>query len=334
MKVTAEDVRHIATLSRLTVPEAEMEKQQMTGPYLMWNMSDLDARNLCKHRLDVMEHWSRRLIDESLKQAYGDDYVNVETADGQPLIKKAIKDRVNGRTKDNPKRFARWVDALAFDDLSYFFCKEEWYANLYKSAFEPFYSGVEEVRSVLSRMTGIRNKLAHGNHLSQHELEQGVCYSNDFIGVFIDYYKKIGKEKTYNVPTFISVKDSLGRSFIREDSSCGWEIYDKHFVEGIPMEELSIHLRAGDLYRLVLEVDDCFPEDCYKIEWWVYRGVFESIAKGTGNIIEFKLNDDCVSYSPEVEVWLTTMRSWHRFGKHDDSIKIRLSEVYPPIEDL
>ncbi|MCQ2359192.1 MAG: Asp-tRNA(Asn)/Glu-tRNA(Gln) amidotransferase subunit GatC [Phascolarctobacterium sp.] len=26
MKVTAEDVRHIATLSRLTVPEAEMEK--------------------------------------------------------------------------------------------------------------------------------------------------------------------------------------------------------------------------------------------------------------------------------------------------------------------
>ena len=34
---------------------------------LMWNLSEIEARDLCKHQIDTMEHWSRRLIDESLK---------------------------------------------------------------------------------------------------------------------------------------------------------------------------------------------------------------------------------------------------------------------------
>ncbi|MBO6184651.1 MAG: hypothetical protein J6O88_08145, partial [Chryseobacterium sp.] len=30
---------------------------------LMWNLSEIEARDLCKHQIDTMEHWSRRLID-------------------------------------------------------------------------------------------------------------------------------------------------------------------------------------------------------------------------------------------------------------------------------
>lgn len=310
-------------------------KPNIKGDFLLWNMSDLEARDLCKHRIDTMERWSRRLIDESFKETYGEEYLDVEVSEGQPLIKSSIKRQIEGRIKANPGRFTRIVDVLVIEDLEYFFCRDDLYRNLFRCVFEPFFSGQEEVRAVLKRITDIRNKIAHGNHLSQHELEQGVCYSNDFISVFCDYYKDLGKEKEYNVPTFLSFRDSLGRSLSRNNSSYSWEVNESHFSSNPTMSNTKSHLRSGESYRLILEVDASFPEDFYTIEWYVNYGICDLIAKGQGNIIEFIVDDKCVSYSPRISASLITKRSWHRFANIncDDYFEIYLSEVYPPLED-
>ena len=65
------------------------------------------------------------------------------------------------------------------------------YTLYFKNVFEPFYSGIESLRLSFEKLISIRNKISHSNTLSQRELEQGVCYSNDLIEVFKDYYKKI-----------------------------------------------------------------------------------------------------------------------------------------------
>lgn len=312
---------------------AKTNKEKNQGDFLLWNMSDLEARDLCKHRIDTMERWSRRLIDEKFKEAYGEDYFDTDVAEGQPLIKAAIKRQVEGRMSANPDRFARKVDALVIEDLEYFFCREDLYKSLFKNVFEPFFSGLQEVRAVLKRISDIRNKIAHGNHLSQHELEQGVCYSNDFINVFIEYYKKLGKEKEYNVPTFLSIRDSFGRNLSREDSRYSWEVYDWRFSNNPVSANTETHLRSGESYRLILEVDDSFPEDFYEIKWVVTYGRREVIAEGTGNIIEFKVDDNCVSHAPKISADLITKRTWHRFSNIDDHFEMSMSQVLPPLED-
>jgi len=310
-------------------------KSNIQGDYFLWNMSELEARDLCKHRIDAMEKWSRRIIDELFKKAYGEDFFEFELSEEQPLIKLSIKRQVEGRMKENPGRFSRKVDALVIEDLEYLFCREDLYNAHFKEIFESFFSGREEIRAVIKRISNIRNKIAHGNHLSQHELEQGVCYSNDFITVFVDYYRKIGKEKDYNVPMFLSVRDSLGHSLNREDTSYSWKIQDWKFPNKSSSERTEISLRSGDSYRLVLEVDASFTEDFYEISWVVTYGVGGVISKGKGNVIEFRVDDKCVSYSPEITAKLVTKRSWHRFAyiDCDDYFELRLSQVLPPIED-
>ena len=39
-----------------------------SGDFLLWNMTELEARDLCKHRLDTMELWARRLIEETFSE--------------------------------------------------------------------------------------------------------------------------------------------------------------------------------------------------------------------------------------------------------------------------
>ena len=133
----------------------------------------------------------------------------------------------------------------------------------FKKVFEPFYSCIESLRLTFEKLISIRNKISHTNPLSQCELEQGVCYSNDLIDVFKDYYKKIGRDKEYNVPTFLSFKDSLGQNIHREDSSYSWSIYPLINYDSVNNKRETVNLRSGDTYRIILGIDNSFPVDFY-----------------------------------------------------------------------
>ena len=194
---------------------------------------------------------------------------------------------------------------------------------------EPFYSGPQEVRSIFNRLIPIRNKLSHGNTISIHEAEQCLCYTEDLISAYKEYYVKLGKERDYNVPTFTRIKDSLGNDIVRPAStaSCSWEM----FCNGSFAPK--IQLRSGDRYKLCVEVDGGFDPSTYTIQWVVVQNLSDVICRGTGNTVDFALNVENVSYRPEIRIDLISKKAWHRFHKTDDYIIMNLEDVLPPIED-
>ncbi len=293
----------------------------------LFNLTENELRDMSRHHIDTFENWSRRLIDETFKNNYGNDYFSYMIEPDRPLVRSEIKQRIEQRMNNNPRRFPRKIDATTMEDIEYFFCREDLFNNHFKSILEPFYSGISEVRQVLNRLIPIRNKLSHGNIISIREAEQCICYTGDFVSVFKQYYSTIGKEKDYNVPVFLRIKDILGNDIIREDTQCFWEL---HFDR---INAPKIQFRSGDYYKLWVEVDSSFDEAFYDIEWMITQDYTTPIAKGTGNTIEFSLTNKNVSYAPEIRIYLTTKRDWHRFRNFDDLIWLHYDRVLPPIED-
>lgn len=291
------------------------------------HLTETQLRDLCRHHIDTFENWSRRLLDETLKSNYGDNYFNCMVSDAQPLVKSGIKKRIEQRIVDNPGRFPRQIDAILMEDIEYFLCRDDLYEKHFKSVLEPFFSGIAEIRKVLGRLIPIRNKLSHGNTISLHEAEQCICYTGDFIEVYKQHYAVLGKDKDYNVPVILRIKDSLGHDLVREDLQCGWELY--FFGTTAP----KISFRSGDEYKLWLEVDSSFDSSFYEIRWIVKQGYNTLISKGTGSIIQFALTNKNVSYGPDIVIELTTKRDWHRFHEVDDRVVLHFGRVLPPIED-
>lgn len=291
------------------------------------DLTEIELRDLSRHHIDTFENWSRRLIDEVLRKNYGDNYFDFMISEDQPLVRSEIKKRIDKRMQDNPGRFPRKIDAILMEDIEYFLCREDLYNAHFKAILEPFYSGIAEVRKVLNRLIPIRNKLSHGNTISIHEAEQCLCYIGDFVAVFKQYYSDVGKERDYNVPVFLRIKDSLGNDFIREDPQYVWEL---HFYGHTAPK---IQLRSGDRYKLWVDVDSSFDSSFYEIHWIVKQAYTTEIKKGTGNVIDFTLTNKNVSYAPEISIQLITKRDWHRFHTIDDSIKLNYEAVLPPIED-
>ncbi|MEG1957836.1 MAG: hypothetical protein RR071_08890 [Lachnospiraceae bacterium] len=302
-----------------------------------FHMSEVDLRDLCRHQIDSFEHWTRRLIDEKMKEEYGAGYFELEIQSGndeqgntimQPLIKKSIIDQVEGRMATNPERFSRKIDALVFDDITYFFCRDDFYQRMFKNILETFFSGKNEVRSVLDRVVRIRNKLSHGNVVSIREAEQVVCYMNDFIDVFKRYYQQCGREKDFNVPVFIRLKDSTGNDVVRQHMDWyPWEIHEK------PIDNFTRpKLRAGDTYKAWVEVDGSYDVERYTITWEFKCGQRTEKFEGNEMLVKFGVHD--VASLPEIKCVLTTDKEWHRRReKGDDELSFRSELVLPPIED-
>ena len=72
------------------------------------------------------------------------------------------------------------------------FAQEDFYQKMFKNILETFFSGKNEVRSVLDRVVRIRNKLSHGNVISIREAGERPdvvpegCVNFAFIGNFAE----------------------------------------------------------------------------------------------------------------------------------------------------
>ena len=109
-----------------------------SGDFLLWNMTELEAGDLCKHRLNTMELWARRLIEETFSEEYGKDYFNFKFDNGTPLVKNEIIKQVQDRMNSNPKRYPRKVDALVMENLKYFFVEMICISYILKMFLNPF----------------------------------------------------------------------------------------------------------------------------------------------------------------------------------------------------
>lgn len=298
---------------------------------LFFGLSETEIRNKCHYHFDTFELWTRRLINDELTSKYGDDYFDFVKPDGNSIVKTAINKKVESRMKDQPLRFKRKIDAIVMEDLEYFLCREDFYKDFFKEVLEPFFSGIEEVRSVFGRMIKIRNKISHAHVISLHEAVQCICYSNDYIETYKEYYIKKGKEKDFNVPTFIKIRDILGNEFIRRKSSdIDWEIICNGVLDP------KVQLRSGEKYKLELEVDQSFDPSDYKIIWFLQEKEFMNAMKGEGNVISIDISNKLVGIYPTITIKLKTNKEWNRFGYKgcDDFIKITLEKVLPPLKDM
>ena len=295
-----------------------------------------DLRAVCRQEIETLEHWARRLIHEVFTEHYGHDYLTYKNENSEPLIKGEIIARINSMREDTPARFPRPIDAMFLSDITYILCKR----SLYDAHFRPALIGVypqgnDETRLFLNRIEAIRNKLSHANSISIREAEQVICYCHDFIDGLKAYYKETGKEKDYNVPTFIEATDSLGNIFLPQEGTGPLKRYidTSKPVRGC---DIDIKLRAGDIYSVSITVDPAFDSSQYTIRWIIESGLMGKNYRNELNDsqkIDIPIEVKTVGSSLKIKCILTSKKEWHKHNWYDDMFEYNIYTILPPIED-
>lgn len=155
---------------------------------LFKGMNDAEIRQICKERIETLEFWLRRLVDQEFLKI-DLNYFNFLDEKGNRLIKKNISDKVIERRSHEPERYSRYIDATLFDDLITIICNPSNYkANFEKYFIKNFAFGNEVLRFYLHKIYEPRNNLAHANPISLRQAEQIICYVNDILESIKDYY--------------------------------------------------------------------------------------------------------------------------------------------------
>ncbi len=275
-----------------------------------------ELRSFCKQNIENLEIWARNLIHEKLTTKYGSNYIQYKTPEQKFLIKKEIRQHVDSMQKKDPDRYKRGVDALYIDHIIYFLCHDKFYNSLFKEALDEIYpDGREEVRTMLTRLIPIRNLLSHSNPISMHQVERAICYSHDFIEGLKNYYSKKGKERMWNVPRIIKIKDSFGNVFnnFKDESTC--------------VVHINQLMHVGDSYSLEIEIDPTFSKKDYTIEWKYKNKVINNDKEN----FHIKFSNADVSENNSIDCEIIQNKEWHKYTYHDFRVLIFFT-VLPPID--
>lgn len=295
-----------------------------------------ELRAVCRKEIESLEHWARRLIHSILTENYGKEYFSYKFPSGEPLIKKEIATRVEKMHTEHPERYPRLIDAMFLGDISYILCKESLYNAHFRIALiETYPQGNEEVRIFLERIEIIRNKLSHANEISIREAERAICYCHDFIDGLKQYYRETGKEKDYNVPTFIKATDSLGNIFLPTDGAGPLQRYIDTSTP-IRVCDANVRVRSGDLYSISVEIDPAFDASQYSIEWRIegelIRNSYRKRWKNTSQI-DIPIENRMVGSSLKIRCILKSAKDWHKYNWYDDMFEHNIYTILPPIEE-
>lgn len=291
---------------------------------LLSSLPDSDIRSICKQKIESLEHWLRRLIDDTLTPVYG-DYFSHEDLSGNRLIKSALASQVAERQLREPSRYPRKIDAVLLDDAIEILCKPELYKNHFRTPLvHAFPDGREEAKTFLGRIQAPRNNLAHANAISARAAEQIICYSNDVIESLREHYKSLNMQQEYDVPLILRVTDSFGQTFTRGQLLTAQD-------GGIALSYISNsahHLRPGDTLTLELEVDPSYDSESYTIAWTSTKKL-----DGAHNSPKLAITilDRHVGQSLDIQCRITTKRTWHRMRMGMDDFLIANFKVLPPL---
>lgn len=286
--------------------------------------NDSEIRSSCKERIESLEHWLRRLIDDLLSSAYGDYFGHIDVH-GNRLIKKSLSDQVEERRAREPQRYPRKIDAVLLDDAINIICNPHLYNAHFKSALHNAYpNGVAETRIFLERIAAPRNNLAHANSIGLRQAEQIICYTNDVIDSLKTYYIERGMQNLYNAPSILKFVDSFGNTLTRSQ-------FGSHPSGGILkslIDDPRFYLRPGDVLTLEIEVDPAFTQDGYILKWKVPRKM-PPLPHDNARIV-VPIAVEHVQEMLWINCTLITSREWHRHGSHDDTIHVAY-RVLPPL---
>lgn len=289
------------------------------------NLKDSELRSICKEQIESLEHWLRRLIDDTLKDVYGDYFSHVDES-GNRLIRGRLAEQVEKRRQADPKRYPRKIDAVLLEDSVNIICKPELFKKHFKVAlYAAFPNGREEAQTFLSRLLVPRNNLAHANAISIRQTEQVICYSNDVIDSLKNYYRAHGMQQEYNVPLILKLTDSFGNVFTRSQFNGGSDSgITKNFTCNSNMD-----LRPGDTLTLEVEVDPSFDPAGYTVTWNHFQSALSS-PNGLNAVIP--ITNKQVNQNFIVQCRLRTNKEWHRIYNDLDDFMELVYRVLPPLE--
>ena len=291
---------------------------------MYYQLTDAEIRNICKEKLESLEHWLRRMIDDILGSAYG-DYFSYKDAAGASLIKSSFITALQKRKENEPGRYPRLIDAVLLDDAVDIITNPELYRKHFGEVLkEAFPDGREEARTFLTRLITARNPLAHANPISIRKAEQVICYSGDVIDSIKSYYTSKNMDSEYNVPLILKVTDSFGNVFHRtqlhtvHDGGIGYNF----------STEATHYLRVGDTLTLEIEVDPSFDDADYSIKWGSGKGL--SADRIDSKKIVIQITEQQVAQSFHIQCWITSNKSWHRMEAGCDDFLMLQYKVLPP----
>jgi hypothetical protein len=294
--------------------------------YELNRMNDAEVRSLCKEKIESLEHWLRRLIDDTLTPIYG-DYFQYADQKGNRLIRSSLTQQVEARRHQEPSRYPRNIDAVLLEDSVYIICKPELFKQHFRMALEQsFPEGSEEARTFLNRLLVPRNNLAHANAISIRQAEQIICYSNDVIDSLKAYYRALGMQQSYNVPLILKVTDSFGNVFTRSQFG---PCHDGGITMSFTLKD-DMFLRPGDMLTIEVEVDPAFDVDSYTLTWGSTKPW--SISKVIGTKTVIPITNKQVGQNFDVQCRLTSKKDWHRMSIGADDFLLLQYKVLPPIE--
>lgn len=287
-------------------------------------LGEADLRTTCKERLEALEHWLRRLIDDHLRPTYG-DYFEHTDSNGDRLLKKRLAEQVAERCAKEPNRYPRKIDAILLEDAIDIVCNERLFKTHFREPLSVAYpDGREEARTFLIRLLSARNHLAHSNPISVRQGEQIICYTNDVIDSLKSYYIKTGMNSEYNVPLFLRYTDSFGNTFTRSQ-------FQEH-VGGILLalyRDARFALRPGDVLRSEVEIDATFDKSSYTVSWNTHPATLAESNSTTILVVPIEVRH--VSEHFYVGCTIITNREWHRLGSGcDDELSVAY-KVLPPV---
>lgn len=288
-------------------------------------MKDAEIRSVCKDKIESLEHWLRRLIDDTLNPVYG-DYFSYADAQGNRLIRNSLAQQVATRRAAEPHRYPRNIDAVLLEDAVDIVCKPDLFQKHFQAALGgAFPDGREEASTFLNRLLTPRNNLAHANAISSRQAEQIICYSNDVIDSLKSYYRARGMQEAYDAPLILRVSDSFGNAFTRSQ-------FQPCHDGGIMLmfcDTPHMHLRPGDTLTLEIEVDPAYDASTYNVQWFSSRPWSDDTVVGTKVVIP--VTNKQVSQQFDVQCRVTTTRDWHRMQMGADDFLLTYYKVLPPI---
>ena len=289
---------------------------------MVYKLTDDELRNLCKEKLESLEHWLRRLIDETLTAEYG-DYFSPTDSSGNRIIKKEFVDALEDRMSREPDRYKRKIDAVLLDDAIDILCKPNLYKFFKPALVTAFPEGRDEARTFLKRLVEPRNRLAHANPISQRQAEQVICYSNDVIESMKTYYAEMGKQQEYDVPLIFKLTDSFGNLFHRNQMTSSMSALLKDFTE-----TPQYFLMPGDILTVEVEIDLAYDSNEYTTSWTISGDPFQVVSSDTKLTVH--ITEQHVTQRFVLECCIRSKKQWHRLGNRGDDILKLHYKVLPP----
>jgi hypothetical protein len=292
---------------------------------MLYKLTDDELRSLCREKLESLEYWLRRLIDEKLSASYGDYFSHVDAV-GNRLIKKSIVETLEERLKKEPDRYTRKIDAVLLSDAIDVICNPTLFGSYFREPLKlAFPEGREEARTFMYRLLDPRNRLAHANPISVRQAEQVICYSNDIIESLKSHYSEQGMSQEYNVPLILKITDSFGnvfhRSQLQEVSPSG------ETLKRLDAEPNN-YLWPGDTLTVEVEVDPAFDPAEYSISWRFHPSASETVPDGPRAMVHITPKHVSVQFA--VTCTVASNKEWHRMGRGVDDKLHLIYKVLPP----